>query len=84
MMRNECCNKIIEISDAKLSVYEGNYDAYVVQKDMAFKRELFEYENYEKKKKRLLSVYQDKLMKGQKAEKNMQKSVQAARKKADH
>ena len=66
LLLNECCNKIIEIFDSKLSIYEGNYDAYILQRDMEYKRALSEYEKYEKEKKRLLSVYQDKLIKAQK------------------
>lgn len=66
---NECCNKIIELSDSQLTLYEGNYNAYEIQKNAAYNRDLFEYSEYVKEKKRLLSVYQDKLIKAKKVAK---------------
>lgn len=50
------CNKIIELEDGKLKIYNGNYSSYVQQKHMEKERKHFEYEQYEKEKKRLDSA----------------------------
>lgn len=57
---NECCNKIIEISDATLILYEGNYAAYEYQKKLHADRKAFEYNQYIKEKKRLQTEYIEK------------------------
>ncbi len=47
------CHKIVEIRDAKLLVYQGNYSSYLRQREAAFERQLFEYQQYVQEKKRL-------------------------------
>ncbi|SHF65587.1 macrolide transport system ATP-binding/permease protein [Caldanaerobius fijiensis DSM 17918] len=46
-------HKILEIDDGKLIEYKGNYSFYVHQKKQKFQRQLFEYQQYKKEKKRL-------------------------------
>lgn len=62
---NTLCNKIIEIRDKKLYFYEGNYDAYKTQKEMAHLREIREFENYQAEKARLQDAYLQKMDKAQ-------------------
>lgn len=50
---DKTCNKILEIENCKIRVYNGNYTDYKVQKEMERERSKFEYEQYEKDKKRL-------------------------------
>lgn len=47
------CHKVVEIRDAKLLVYQGNYSSYLRQREAAFERQLFEYRQYIQEKKRL-------------------------------
>lgn len=47
------CNKIIEISNGKLTFYQGNFSYYQQQKQSIVEREWFEYENYIDDKKHL-------------------------------
>lgn len=47
------CSKIIEIRDAGLQVFQGNYSDYLRQREAAFERQLFEYRQYVSEKKRL-------------------------------
>lgn len=47
------CNKILEIERGKVKLYTGNYSAYKKQKEMEKERAYFEYEEYEKEKKRI-------------------------------
>lgn len=54
---NECCNKIIEISDSILTLYEGNYTTYEYQKKLMIERKSFEYKQYITEKKRLQTEY---------------------------
>ena len=57
---NEVCNKIVEISDGRLTFYNGNYDEYLAQKNERFERAVTEYEQYTAEKKRLMEVYRSK------------------------
>ena len=66
MLLNKCCNKIIEISDSILTAYTGNYEFYETQKNAAYNKKLFEYNQYNQEKKRLMSIYHDKLTKANK------------------
>ncbi|MDD2442964.1 MAG: ABC-F type ribosomal protection protein [Desulfotomaculaceae bacterium] len=50
------CHKILEIQDAKLLVYQGNYSDYLRQRQAAFERQLFEYRQYVREKKRLVET----------------------------
>lgn len=47
------CNKILEIDRGKIKFYAGNYTAYKHQKEMDLERTQFQYEKYEKEKRRL-------------------------------
>ena len=47
------CNKIWEIEDGKIKIYRGNYSDYCIQKRQERERAQFEYDQYEKEKKRL-------------------------------
>lgn len=47
------CNKIIELEDGKLKIYNGNYTRFLQQKHIEKERKQFEYEHYEKEKRRL-------------------------------
>lgn len=47
------CNKILEVEDGKIKVYNGNYSFYAEKKKEELKRAEFEYEEYIKEKKRL-------------------------------
>lgn len=53
------CNKIIELENGKIKIYTGNYTSYKQQKDMERERELFEYEKYEREKRRLYSAIEE-------------------------
>ena len=59
-LMNAVCNKIVEISEGKLTEYSGNYDDYRQQKEEQRKRQWTEYEQYTAEKKRLMGVYYDK------------------------
>lgn len=59
-LMNEVCNKIVEISEGKLTEYSGNYDDYRRQKEERVQRKWVEYEQYTAEKKRLMEVYYDK------------------------
>lgn len=47
------CNKIIEVSNGKLTFFEGNFSFYQEQKQKMIDRKWFEYENYIEEKKHL-------------------------------
>lgn len=53
------CSKIIEIRDAGLQVFHGNYSHYLRQREAAFERQLFEYRQYAAEKKRLQETLAD-------------------------
>ena len=59
-LMNTVCNKIVEISEGKLTEYTGNYDDYRHLKEEIVKRQWTEYEKYTAEKKRLTQVYYDK------------------------
>ena len=50
---NRLCNRIIEVKDGRLHGYAGNFDAYREQKQLAVKRQEFEYQQYRSEKARL-------------------------------
>lgn len=56
---DKLCNKIIEIENGKIKIYEGNYSDYSKQKLHDKQRAQFEYKEYVKEKKRLKSVIAD-------------------------
>lgn len=56
---NELCNKIIEIKDGKVSLYEGNFSSYQEQKYLETQREWFEYEEYISTRARLEDAVKD-------------------------
>ncbi|MDW8800486.1 ABC-F type ribosomal protection protein [Clostridium sp. A1-XYC3] len=56
---DKLCNKILEIEDGKIKIYNGSYSNYVTQKTKERERAEFEYEEYIKEKKRLQAVITD-------------------------
>ena len=50
------CTKIFELEDGKITVYDGNYSSYLIQKDEKRNRVEFEYDQYVKEKRRLEEV----------------------------
>lgn len=54
------CNRILEIEEGRIHCYTGNYSAYHSQKQHKKERQLFEYEEYKKEKRRLEKVIQEK------------------------
>lgn len=50
---DKVCNKILEIEDGHIKIYEGNYSDYKEQKKLEVKTKEAEYEKYIKEKKRL-------------------------------
>ncbi len=57
---NTLCTRILELENARLTSYDGNYDDYMEQKQAARARQWTEYENYTAEKRRLEKVYQEK------------------------
>lgn len=47
------CNKIIEIDNSKITMFNGNYSSYLKQKEERINRANFEYDQYIKEKRRL-------------------------------
>lgn len=47
------CSRIIEIRDAVLQVFQGNYSDYLRQREAVFQRQIFAYRQYVSEKKRL-------------------------------
>ena len=47
------CTKIFELEGGKVTVYDGNYSSYLIQKDERINRAEFEYDQYVKEKRRL-------------------------------
>jgi macrolide transport system ATP-binding/permease protein len=56
---DKLCNKIIELEDGRIKIYEGNYSDYSKQKLHEKQRAQFEYEEYIKEKNRLKEVITD-------------------------
>jgi len=50
---NKTCDAVIEIAAGTVTRYTGNYDSYIAAKEMAVKRQNFEYESYVSEKRRL-------------------------------
>jgi macrolide transport system ATP-binding/permease protein len=63
------CNTIIEIEDGNVRTFLGNYSSYIMQKQQAFDRASFEYEQYTEEVKRLSTAYQKKKEQAKKAAK---------------
>lgn len=53
---DKLCNKIWELEDGKINIYNGNYSDYVLQKSKEKKRAQLQYQQYIKEKKRLEEV----------------------------
>ncbi|MBC8059589.1 MAG: ABC-F type ribosomal protection protein [Clostridiaceae bacterium] len=53
------CNKILELENGKIKIYNGNYSSFKLQKNSERERMLFEYEKYEKDKSRLEEAIKD-------------------------
>lgn len=56
---DKLCNKILEVDNGRIKIYNGNYSSYVAQKTQERERAEFEYEDYVKEKKRLEEVITD-------------------------
>ncbi|WP_052085752.1 ribosomal protection-like ABC-F family protein [Clostridium sp. HMP27] len=56
---DKLCNKILEVDNGRIQIYNGNYSSYVAQKTQERERAEFEYEDYVKEKKRLEEVITD-------------------------
>lgn len=50
---DKICNKILEVEFGEIKIYNGNYTDFKLQKSLERERRIFEYEKYEKDKKRL-------------------------------
>ena len=50
------CNKILEIEDGKIKIYNGNYSKYLELKEKETTRKEFEYEEFIKEKDRLTNL----------------------------
>lgn len=57
---DRCCNKILEIRNGKVNLYNGNYSEYVKQKEEEVNRSEFEFSQYIKEKKRLEEALKEK------------------------
>lgn len=53
---DEICNKILEIENGKIKIYNGNYSKYIELKEKEINRKQFEYEEYTKEKRRLMDI----------------------------
>jgi macrolide transport system ATP-binding/permease protein len=51
------CNRILEVSDGKLTFFDGNFSFYKAQKEKMKEREWFEYENYLSEKNILKKLF---------------------------
>lgn len=60
------CNKIIEIENGKINIYNGNYSDYRIQKDEELERMKFEYDSYINEKRRLENIKKEVSQKSQK------------------
>lgn len=56
---DKVCNKIIELEDSKIKIYDGNYSHYKVQRELERKTQELEYEKYVNEKRRLEKVLVD-------------------------
>lgn len=56
---DKLCNKILEVEDGRIKIYNGNYSDYANQKRLERQRAEFEYEEYVKEKNRLQEVITD-------------------------
>ncbi|AGK98518.1 ATPase component of ABC transporters with duplicated ATPase domain [Clostridium pasteurianum BC1] len=50
---DKLCNKIFDLDKGKIKEYKGNYSEYKFEKNQELKRAAFEYEKYDKEKKRI-------------------------------
>lgn len=58
---DKCCNKILEIHNSSIKLYNGNYSDYAKQKKDENNRAEFEYSQYTKEKKRLEEALTEKV-----------------------
>lgn len=76
------CNRIFEIIDETLIIFEGNYDAYMANKELQAQTKQHEYDKYVNEKERLESVIEAKKQKAEsilKKPKGMSKSEYRSR-----
>lgn len=50
------CNKMLEIENGKVQIYDGNYTKYIELKEKEVERKTFEYEEFIKEKRRLSNL----------------------------
>ena len=65
---NRHCTRILDIENGSITAYDGNYDAYAVQKQQLRERAWTEYEQYTEEMHRLKQVYTAKKEKARKIE----------------
>lgn len=85
LLLDSLCNKIIEVRDGKLKVYNGNYSFYKKQSEMEHEKALSEYEKYISEKSSIedaISDRQDKWKGMRKAPKRMGNSEARLHKRA--
>lgn len=56
---NQMCESIIEIDEGQVTLYPGNYDNYLAQKEIEEKEHERKYETYTKERERLISSVND-------------------------
>ncbi|MDP5275350.1 ribosomal protection-like ABC-F family protein [Chengkuizengella axinellae] len=54
------CTKMIEIDNERMIEYQGNYSAYLEQKEVHLNRAQFEYDEYTREKSRLQQAFKEK------------------------
>ena len=56
---NQMCEEILEIDEGKVTIYQGNYDNYLEQKEIEEKEQARKYDNYVREKERLTGSIQE-------------------------
>lgn len=56
---DELCNKILEVKDGRIKLYNGNYTFYKEESQRGLERQVFEYEQYISQKGRLEEAIED-------------------------
>ena len=70
---NRQCSRILEIENKTVTAYDGNYDAYMLQKEQARARALTEYEQYTEEISRLRFACQEKKQQARQADRRPKK-----------
>ncbi|RKN78184.1 ribosomal protection-like ABC-F family protein [Paenibacillus ginsengarvi] len=79
MLLDRVCTRILELEDGEVREYSGNFSEYRRQKELRRERALFEYEQYDKERKRLerAAVEKAESAKGMKREKTGKTNTEA-------